>query len=149
MNAPDEQLKLKMSNKIVINRCMPVKQSYKQILKDNYSASIDEEHFLENSELIQKLDGWVARETNNLIPKLFETPFNEYDISVLINVLYFRGLWSEKFLKEDTVDRLFNNMNGTKVLVKMMFQRDICFPYSHRIDEELKVISIHLNSTLN
>lgn len=128
-----------MANKAVVNKQYSVKSDYKQTLEKNYLATIDSEDFGQGSALLTKLNSWVAQMTNNLIPSLFKDPPEPKTVLILINALYFKGLWTTPFAKADTVDDTFNNIDGSKSNVKMMNLRNKKFFYSHLTDENLKV----------
>ncbi|XP_074604220.1 uncharacterized protein LOC141857626 [Brevipalpus obovatus] len=137
----DEDLTIMMANKVLINREYPLKPSFQQVVTDHYSASIDETDFRKGDAVIKKLNTWVARETDNVIHKLFDDPLDKNDILVLINVLYFKGLWLETF-KPLTKKQYFNNIDETKSTVKMMRPNDQKFAFSHLVEENLKIIQL-------
>lgn len=135
----DDHVTLKMANKLVIGQKVSVQPSYEQILKEHYSAFVDRENFEKGEDLMNTLNNWAAQETNNLIPKLFDSPINGDIVSILINVIYFKGLWLVPFHEIDTMDNIFNNFDGTKSTVKMMEKQNAKFAFCHLKDENLKV----------
>ncbi|XP_074604180.1 uncharacterized protein LOC141857591 [Brevipalpus obovatus] len=101
-----------MANKALINKDIKLKQQFQKIIQKNYSASIEQEDLTQDA-MITKLNKWVSQETNNLIPQLFTQPFEEDTILILINVLYFKGLWMEVF-EPCKKKQYFHNLDGTK-----------------------------------
>ncbi|XP_074604209.1 uncharacterized protein LOC141857615 [Brevipalpus obovatus] len=84
-----------MANKAVINEDIGLKQQFQKIIQKNYSASI-EQGDLTKKAIVKKLNKWVSQETNKLIPQMFTQPFGGNTILVLLNILYFKGLWEER-----------------------------------------------------
>lgn len=146
LNQVDEKLiTLKIANKVIINQERSIKSSYEKILKENYSTSIDRENFSMGTELMERLNAWATLKTNNLIAHLFDEPLDSDKILVLINLLYFKGLWLVPFSEFHTRDGVFNNYDGTRSIVKMMDSSRPAFAFSYRRDENLKVqMEIHI-----
>ncbi|XP_074604225.1 serpin B13-like [Brevipalpus obovatus] len=141
-NQKDQDITVKMANKAVIDVGITLKPSFQKIIQKNYSASIDREDFGDGTVLQEKLNKWVSQETNNLIPQLFDDPPQPSTVLILINVLYFKGLWVNYFEPCNEKDD-FYNLDGTKSSVKMMFlEQQKCF-YSNLEEEGLKVSTIH------
>nr|XP_021484299.1 leukocyte elastase inhibitor A-like [Meriones unguiculatus] len=60
---------------------------------------------------------------------------------VLVNAIYFKGMWQEKFMKRDTTDAPFRlNKKDTKT-VKMMYQKKK-FPFGYIPDLKCKVLEM-------
>uniref|UniRef100_A0A8C2L688 Serpin domain-containing protein n=1 Tax=Cricetulus griseus TaxID=10029 RepID=A0A8C2L688_CRIGR len=60
---------------------------------------------------------------------------------VLVNAIYFKGMWREKFRKKDTTDAPFRlNKKDTKT-VKMMYQKEK-FPFGYIRDLKCKVLEM-------
>lgn len=127
-----------MKNKIIINHEKEVKSSYEEVLSQYYSSSVDRENF-KDSIVMDKLNSWVAGETYNLIPRLFDESFDPETVLVLVNILYFKGSWIEPFLVSNTIQDIFHNLDGTKSTVDMMNSPDSTFHFSDMLDENLKV----------
>ncbi|XP_074604179.1 serpin B13-like [Brevipalpus obovatus] len=137
LNKGDQDLTIKMANKALINKDIKLKQQFQKIIQKNYSASIEQGDLTQDA-MITKLNKWVSQETNNLIPQLFNEPFTSNTILILINVLYFKGLWMEVF-EPCKKKQYFHNLDGTKSSVKMMELWRKKYGFSHLSKEKLKV----------
>lgn len=94
------------------DRLKGLNDGYSDTLKDVFSA----ERFTENlsSEgFVKKLNKWVDKNTNGMIPKLLNSPLSEEARLALVNALYFKNEWVWKFDKQSTHDRDFNGKSGT------------------------------------
>ncbi|KAJ8906827.1 hypothetical protein NDN08_003313 [Rhodosorus marinus] len=74
------------------------------------------EHLPETPEPINK---WVEAQTNGLIKDLLDK-IHPDTIAILVNAVYFRGLWALQFSPEDTTDHPFDLANGKKENCRMM-----------------------------
>ncbi len=85
---------------------------YSDTLKDVFSA----ERFTENLSsdgFVKKLNKWVDKNTNGMIPQLLNSPLSGDARLALVNALYFKNEWVCKFEKSSTHDRDFYGKNGT------------------------------------
>lgn len=68
---------------------------------------------------IDHVNGWVADQTNDLIPELVK--FLPESVSlIIVNALYFKASWAEPFGESLTQDGTFTTRSGSRVDVEMM-----------------------------
>lgn len=91
--------------------------SYKQTLQDYYSAELMQTDAKDAKDTI---NNWCAAKTNNLIKKFLGGEVSDVEKLMLINALYFKGMWTYKFDKANTKIETFNNYDGTTSEVEMM-----------------------------
>lgn len=84
---------------------------------------------------------WVSRATNGNIPEFLPQPFKEDTRTALIDAVYFKGDWKEKFDTSKTRPGVFHNADGSESRAEFMNQkivfkylplddmRAICMPY--------------------
>jgi serpin B len=119
----DKQTTLKIANAIVVDDGYPLKDQYKKDVAHYYDAEVTNMDFSDVEGSTKKINKWCSDHTNKLIPKVLD----EVDPSMLaylMNALYFKSQWKEKFEKADTADEAFTYDNGTKGKVKMMKNRE-------------------------
>jgi serpin B len=69
------------------------------------------------------INGWISDKTEKLITDMLdEVPANA--ITYLVNAIYFKGDWTDKFDKAKTVDADFHLNDGTTKPVKLMTRKD-------------------------
>ena len=74
-----------------------------------YDAEPQSLNFFEKEEAVGIINGWANDHTHCMIPKLFEEDaFNTEAVSYLLNALYFKGAWTNKFDKQNTREESFN-----------------------------------------
>lgn len=78
---------------------------------------------LPSPEALAAVNAWVNTKTNGLIPTLHEENYPDNTVLLLINTVYFKALWAEPFLAEDTASREFRRADGSKVEADFMNDR--------------------------
>lgn len=103
-------------------------------------ASVDFQHTSEDARKV--INEWVKGQTEGKIPELLVAGMvDNMTKLVLVNAIYFKGNWQEKFMKEATTDTPFRlNKKDTKI-VKMMYQKKK-FPYGYIQDLKCRVLEL-------
>ena len=111
----DNTTLLSMANSLWMLDDFQVLDAYRDALKKNYDAEVRREELAKAKDAI---NAWCADKTNGCIPEfLKDTPSGKV---LLLNALYFKGLWEEPFDKGLTKNELFTNEDGTQTEVAMM-----------------------------
>lgn len=98
---------------------------YQRELKEYYDAHIHTVDF-SKQESITGINDWVSLETKGKIQSIMkEDDVNEDTVLILVNVLFFKSLWKETFLKEDTYNSEFFIKATSAVDVKMMRKKSL------------------------
>ena len=138
----DEETKAEIANTIYVNsgKGYELQQGFVDKANEYYDAEPQSRNFYDG-ETWQVINQWADDHTHGMIPKIFATEesFNQDAVSYLLNAIYFKGAWTNKFDKEYTRDEAFNG--GEKV--PMMRQREefvysendlyqaVCLPYGN------------------
>ena len=138
----DEETKAEIANTIYVNsgKGYELQQGFIDKANEYYDAQPEARNFYDG-ETWQVINQWANDHTNGMIPKVFdsEAAFNQDAVSYLLNAIYFKGAWANKFDKEYTRDEAFNG--GEKV--PMMHQAEnfeytendlyqaVCLPYGN------------------
>lgn len=129
LQSESKNFTLKSANRIYANQKLLVSNDYKTELTKYYLSTIESVDF--NKKAAQTKDAinqWVEAYTNgkirNLIPDNALTPET---LLVLINAIYFKGKWAEKFPKEATSKREFFLSVGKQIEHDMMYISDKFF----------------------
>ena len=91
---------------------------------DYYMTSVVEENFSDGALVADKINRWVNGKTYGLIPKLFDKSLDSDTKMLLLNSIYFRGVWLNPFAKVLTSPREFINENGETKMVSTMEQQE-------------------------
>lgn len=77
----------------------PVKPDYKQILSRDFDAEVDCVDFKDQLGVVNEVNKWVGDHTNQKITQLLSDPLPSNTQLLLLNAIYFRGLWETSFKK--------------------------------------------------
>jgi serpin B len=88
-------------------------------------------------ESVEQVNNYVSEHTNGKITNLIDSIDNT--IFMIINALYFKGAWEQKFDESSTTKRAFKNFNDT-VMVDTMYQKYKDGLYYE--DEKVQMISL-------
>lgn len=93
-----------------------------------YNAELFNVDFTLNA-TVDVVNDWVSEETDEMIPKLLDT-LSEETVMLLVNAVYFDGVWKNKFYVEDTFEEEFYGITETSS-VDMMHKYGTYFRYIH------------------
>ena len=123
----DRKTTLTMANAIFVDDGWPLRDTYKKTVGLYYGAEIANLDFSDNAGSLKVINGWCSDHTNGLIPKILDQ-VDPNMLAYLLNAMYFKSQWKEKFPKESTSDETFTTSSGDKRTVKMMKQEK-SYPY--------------------
>lgn len=119
--AIDKQTKLSIANAIFVDDGWPLLDSYKADVSRYFQAEVANLDFTDNAGSLKTINGWCDKNTNGLIPKVLDEVSPDM-LCYLLNALYFKSQWMNKFQKNATADESFTDEAGTKGRVPMMKQ---------------------------
>ena len=119
--AVDKSTTLSIANSIWYNTIYTFNNEFISVNKSNYDAEVTSVDF-GSSNTVSRINNWVSDKTNKKIPSIIDE-LSADDAMCLINAIYFKGIWREKFDKNKTKDEDFYSENGVSMgKVKMMNQ---------------------------
>jgi serine protease inhibitor len=114
----DEKVVFELANAIFYADGFTVKPDFLNINKTVYDAEVEKLNF--NSQAaVDRINDWVSEKTNDKITKIIEN-LSPLDRMVLLNAIYFNGIWTNKFDEKGTHNLSFTKSNGTTIEVPMM-----------------------------
>jgi Serine protease inhibitor len=124
----DKSTTLSIANSIWYNNLYTFENDFISVNRDSYDAEIRAADF-NSSNTVNQINDWVSNKTNKKIPKIIEELSPDAMIC-LINAIYFKGIWREKFNANATKNEDFYAEDGVSMgKVKMMNQTNH-FAYS-------------------
>ncbi|XP_036207408.1 leukocyte elastase inhibitor-like [Myotis myotis] len=134
---------LKLANRLYGEKTNEFLPEFLASTQKMYGAELASVDFQRASEDARKvINEWVKGQTEGKIPELLAAgDVNNMTKLVLVNAIYFKGNWQEKFSKEATNDTPFRlNKKDTKT-VKMMYQKSK-FPFGYIEDLKCRVLEL-------
>jgi serine protease inhibitor len=153
---PDPQIKLNIANSLWLNQGQPLKPEFLKRNEEFYGASVQAIDF-RDPRAPAIINEWVAKETAGKITRIvdkIQPPL------LLINAIYFKGLWTRPFEKALTQERPFTLLNGRQKPLPMMSQsgkyqyyrgtnfQAVSLPYGEKGRLSLKIFLPDQNSSL-
>ena len=117
----DKLTKVMIANTIYMNKDYELMPEFVSKAKQFYDAEPETRDF-HDGQTRNVINKWGSDHTMGMIPEVLkESEFNPDAVSYLLNAIYFKGAWAEKFDKADTKNEEFQTGTGKK-LVPMMHQ---------------------------
>ncbi|MDR1982033.1 MAG: serpin family protein [Tannerellaceae bacterium] len=118
MKTVDPLVSFESANSIWIKNNFSILEAFKEINKNYFAAEVRNEDFSDPA-TVDLINGWCAEKTHDKIPDIIDG-IPDGAIMYLINALYFKGIWTVQFDKEETADEPFSNLDGTTPLLPTM-----------------------------
>ncbi|XP_014308613.1 leukocyte elastase inhibitor-like [Myotis lucifugus] len=134
---------LKLANRLYGEKTYEFLPEFLASTQEMYGAELASVDFQRAFEDVRKvINEWVKGQTEGKIPELLAAgDVNNMTKLVLVNAIYFKGNWQEKFSKTATTDATFRlNKKDTKT-VKMMYQKSK-FPFGYIEDLKCRVLEL-------
>ncbi|NMG21559.1 serpin family protein [Brasilonema bromeliae] len=134
---PDPKVQLTIANSLWARQNFPFKPEFLQTNQEFYKAEVSNLDFSDpGSPAI--INNWVKEKTSGKIDKIVEEITPE-QVLFLINAIYFKGSWTEKFDKNTTANYPFNLISGEQKQHPMMSQTG---DYKYYETEEFQAASL-------
>ncbi len=118
-----------------------MKASYKTYVAEHYAAEANE---ADSASITDRVNGWCDEKTHGMIPVIADDLSEE--ASVLINALYLRTSWLNRFEEGFTQQEDFTCLDGSVVKKDFMKQRS---KYAYYEDENTQLVVIPMNGSIN
>ncbi|KAG8186958.1 hypothetical protein JTE90_028254 [Oedothorax gibbosus] len=126
LESKSDAYSLLVASSVFIHSSFPVSPDYVARLRDFFRSDVKYFDFARDETLSMKaINNWVSNQTRGQIPKLLNEPLDPMTVMVLMNVVYFKGLWEHPFPKHNTWDSLFRKNDTTKIIPFMMQEDNI------------------------
>uniref|UniRef100_A0A8B9YE45 Serpin domain-containing protein n=1 Tax=Bos mutus grunniens TaxID=30521 RepID=A0A8B9YE45_BOSMU len=115
---------LSVANRLYGEKEFRFLQEYMDNVQKFYLASVESADFKNAAEESRKMiNSWVESQTNGKIKELFpKDSLDSSTVLVLVNAVYFKGQWNQKFKEEHTAEEKFWLNKDTSKPVRMMKQ---------------------------
>lgn len=114
----DKDVVLEITNAIFYAEGFSVKPDFLNINKTVYDAEVSKLNFGSPS-AVETINDWVTDKTRDKITKIIDQ-LSPLDRMVLLNAVYFNGIWKTKFDEKGTHNLPFKKINETSIEVPMM-----------------------------
>ncbi|XP_041514809.1 serpin I2 [Microtus oregoni] len=116
-----QEFTFNLASALYLQEGFTVKEAYLHGNKEFFQSAAKLVDFLDAKACAETISTWVESKTDGKIKNMFsENDFGPLTRLVLVNAIYFKGDWQQKFRKEDTEMTDFHKKDGSTVKVPMM-----------------------------
>lgn len=134
----DAQVQLAIANSIWLRQGVEPAPDFIQRIRDYYAGEVASLDF-GDPEAADVINAWVAGETNDKIKELVKPGDIKLAILILINAVYFKGIWATQFDEAKTEERDFALPDGSHQRHPMMSQSG---EYRYYENERFQAVSL-------
>ncbi|XP_028259219.1 antithrombin-III [Parambassis ranga] len=139
----DKTTELVSANRLFGDKSLVFNETYQNISETVYGAKLLPLNFKDNPEKARvTINNWISNKTENLIQDtLPEGALDSNTILVLVNTIYFKGQWKNKFDKDNVFDSDFHVSASRTCSVHMMYQ-ETRFRYKHFPSDQVQLLEM-------
>lgn len=119
MSDIDDMVELYVGNSIWYRKDFNVEKDFIDLTNNYYDASVYKVDFT-GQDTAGRINNWVSEATKGKISKIADQDSLKDAVMYLINAIYFKGQWKDKFKEENTIeDTFYLSDNSTKEIMMM------------------------------
>ena len=118
----DKKSILEIANSIWIRQGFEVQPAFKMDNMKFFNSEVNTTPF--NQATVDRINGWADQKTHGKIKEIIKE-LKPLEVMVLVNAVYFKGLWTKPFNKKSTYPQDFTLSDNSKVKVPLMYKSDI------------------------
>lgn len=127
----DKQVTFDSANSLWVSDKLNLNKNLSAALQTNYEAEIGSVDFTDPATRI-RINNWVKSKTHNKIAEILApNTLSNATRLILVNGVYFKGMWSQPFDKKMTSAQKFTPLSGTAYSVPMM-QKQAHYDYTEQ-----------------
>jgi serpin B len=138
LQSTDPKIETRIANSLWAREGITFEKQFLERCRKYYNAqttALD----LSTSATMDAINSWVAEQTQGKIARMADSPYDPQTRLVLLDAVYFKGKWQDKFEKSKTRDGDFHLQSGGTRRVPMM-NRD--GEYSYRQDKTFSAVAL-------
>ncbi|XP_072540933.1 leukocyte elastase inhibitor-like [Salminus brasiliensis] len=143
INSPKASYILRLANRLYGEKTFKFLSEFVDSTQKLYQADLQAVDFIGASDESRKLiNGWVEEQTENKIKDLLKPGMvTGMTRLALVNAIYFKGNWLQRFNAQDTKEMPFKINKNERKTVQMMYQMKK-FPFNYIPDYNLQVLEL-------
>jgi len=118
----DKRVAMKIANSVWTEQNFSVKKAFIDVLTDYYMAE-SKPFNINDANTPSIINQWIKDNTNGLIKDMIDQ-LDPATVMLLINAIYFKGMWKYEFDKAETTQRPFSVSGGSQLEVPSMSQAE-------------------------
>ncbi|KAM6376248.1 ovalbumin-like [Alca torda] len=121
---PSDNYSVSFASRLYAEETYPILPEYLQCVKELYKGGVETISFQTAADQARELiNSWVESHTNGMIKNILQPgSVDPQTEMVLVNAIYFKGIWEKAFKDEDTQTMPFRMTEQERTPVQMMYQ---------------------------
>ncbi|XP_026698724.1 ovalbumin-like [Athene cunicularia] len=143
ISKPSDNYSLSFASKLYAEETYPILPEYLQCVKELYKGGLESINFQTAADQARQLiNSWVESQTNGMIKDILQpSSVDPQTEMVLVNAIYFKGIWEKAFKDEDTQEVPFRITEQESKPVQMMYQIG-SFKVAVIASEKIKILEL-------
>ncbi|ELT94637.1 hypothetical protein CAPTEDRAFT_178608 [Capitella teleta] len=144
LNREGKNFTLDIANRLFGRQDYVFDEAFLNECQENFMSQLEELDFAEDTEGSRThINDWVAEQTQQKIKDLIpEGAINKETALVLVNAIYFKGLWKIPFEQSETESLPFHAIHGVDQPMEMMQSSDVHFNYKEDKQLNIKILEL-------
>ncbi|NXW59014.1 OVAL protein, partial [Eurystomus gularis] len=140
---PSDNHSLSFASRLYAEETYPILPEYLECVKELYKGSLETISFQTAADEAREIiNSWVESQTNGMIRNILQpSSVDPQTEMVLVNAIYFKGLWEKAFKDEDTQATPFRITEQESKPVQMMYQIG-SFKVAVMASEKIKILEL-------
>ncbi|NWR95089.1 OVAL protein, partial [Furnarius figulus] len=140
---PSDNYTVSIASRLYAEEKYPIVLEYSQCIKELYKGGLESISFQTAAEEARELiNSWVESQTNGMIKSILQpSSVNPQTEMVIVNAIYFKGLWEKAFKDEGTQTVPFKITEQESKPVQMMFQTG-SFKVAEITSEKIRILEL-------
>ncbi|MDE6393348.1 MAG: hypothetical protein K2L59_08795 [Muribaculaceae bacterium] len=134
----DRSTDLRFANSFWYSPGVTLDAAFTEILSGQFSTEFINKP-VGGTEGMSAVNDWVKSKTGGTMSQILDTPLDENTQAALLDAVYFKGMWREKFDRSLTTSAAFRNIDGSESDVMFMVREG---EYSYTPLEDMRAISL-------
>ena len=109
----DPSTTLSIANAIFYKSGIPFNQTFLNDAAKWFVAAVESQNFNDKPATLNAVNGWANSKTNGRIPRVLDD-YDSQMVMFLLNAIYFKGSWRERFDPAQTSDATFHAVGGNQ-----------------------------------
>ncbi|KAI1298444.1 Leukocyte elastase inhibitor [Halotydeus destructor] len=112
----NETYQLNTANKLVVNNDITVAEQFRKVIENQFKATIDAVNIAkEGPKVTADINNWVKEQTKGMIKQILNEPLDANTKLVILNAIYFKGTWVNKFHSGSTHKAKFHGSKENEI----------------------------------
>uniref|UniRef100_A0A8D0FAE5 Serpin domain-containing protein n=1 Tax=Strix occidentalis caurina TaxID=311401 RepID=A0A8D0FAE5_STROC len=143
ISKPSDNYSLSFASRLYAEETYPILPEYLQCVQELYKGGLESISFQTAADQARELiNSWVESQTNGMIKDILQpSSVDPQTEMVLVNAIYFKGMWEKAFKDEDTQEVPFRMTEQESKPVQMMYQIG-SFKVAVIASEKMKILEL-------